>query len=521
MAISGALGGIAERSVSEIFGFGIGTALSNSLQPESVQLAQEAWAVNPALVTEPATLARLYILERIALDAAISEAKQSGINDERFAHIVNASKSLPGTGELLELHRRAILDGDAARTALSRLGLDDRYLEQYLELAKVLLSPADLAMARQQTFITADEHYRRSALQGVDKEDAEILYLMSGLPYGAGEALELWRRNEITEDRVRQALHEGHLKNEFVDDYLKLRFQPLSASVAAEALVRQRIPQDQAISIAAQNGINSDDFLLWSDMLGRPIATGQALQLARRGEFTFTQFKEAVARSDVRTEYADDLWKLRRVIPPLFQIIRLLAGGSITPELATRYVTEQGYDAELAAAIVHAGAAHKTQKTRDLTAIQVDAIYESGIENKDWATQHLIALGYDNDEAQWHLELLDSRRLLAALQAAVNTIHRTYVGHKIDRLTASNELDQLGIRVEVRDDLLETWTHERESNVARLTNAQIGRALKMDLISRDDAIARWQQNGYDAADAEILAGLAKHPGAGTNPTASG
>lgn len=515
------LSGLAGRFGGEALGFGTGTALARSLEPEATELAQASYALNPILVLDPGTLARLVLLERMQLGEASGEATASGINGERLQHIIDSLKQVLPTGETLELFRRGEISEDEARTALHRLGFDERYVNDYLKLTRVLLSPNDLAMARQQGFIDAAQARERSALQGVDAADSELLFELSGLPPGAEQMIELWRRGEVTEERVRQSLIEGHIKIKYADDVLKLRYQPLSASVAAEALIRQRIPEAEAVAIAEKNGIKRDDFLLWSNMLGRPIATGQALTLARRGEFTFEQFKEAVARSDVRTEYADDLWKLKRVIPPLFQIVRLLQNGSITAELATRYVIEEGYDKELAAAIVHAGNAHKTQRTRDLTAAQVDAIYESGLESQEWAIKQLTQLGYDESEAQWHVELLDARRLLAALQAALNTIHRTYAGHKIDRLTASNELDLLGVRTSVRDDLLETWTHEREANVARLTNAQIGRALKQDIITPDDAIARWIENGYSEDDANVLAALAKHPRTGTNPTGSG
>lgn len=517
--IGGILGGLGERSLSEIFGFGIGTALGNALQPESTGLAQEAWGLNPTLVLDAQTLAILVRLGLLTIDQAEDDAKQTGINRERLAQLVQGSYIPPGSGELLELYRRGELSIEETRTALMYGGMDGRYVDEYLRLQKVLLSPADAAMARQQGFLTADEATARSALQGVDAEDADILFKMSGLPPGAEQMIDLWRRGEVDEARVRQSLIEGHIKIDYADDVLKLRYQPLSASVAAEALIRQRMTEEQAVAIADKNGISRDDFLMWSNMMGRPIATGQALQLARRGQFTYPQFVDAVARSDVRTEFAPDLWNLRRVIPPLFQVNRLVSSGSITDELATQYIIEDGYDKELAAAIVHSGSAHKTAGTRHLAATQIDALYESGLESHDWALQHLMSLGYSQDEATWHLELLDSRRLLSALQAELNTIHRTYVGHKIDKLTASNELDTLGMRSSVRDDLLDTWTFEREANVTRLTNAQIGRAVKLGIIDAATGIARWMENGYSQEDADVLAALAAHPqGAQPSPT---
>lgn len=229
------------------------------------------------------------------------------------------------------------------------------------------------------------------------------------------------------------------------------------------------------------------------------------------------QFREVVARSDVRTEYTDDILKLRRVIPPLFQISRLVQSGAMTDELAIQYVTEEGYDVALAHGIVDAAHKGKTATTRHLAASQIDQLYESGIETKQWALDALTNLGYAQDEAEWHLELLDAQRLLAALRAHLNRIHTLYVSHKITSDAASMDLDSLGIAHNVRDDLLDQWTHEREQNVAVLTNAQIGRALKLNIIDAPTAIAKWMQNGYSQDDANILSAMANHPQSGTTP----
>lgn len=519
MALPTSLAGLAERAGSEAVGFGVGTALGRALDPEAALLAQEAYALTPTLVIDPATVALLVRLGRLDEGVAQGEVAQSGFNAERLRHLIDATKVPPDVSSLLEMVRRGTLDPAAFKDGLVRSGLDERYVDQVTDLVRVHLSAADAAMARQQGFIDESKARAIAAVQGFDAEDADLMYELSGLPPGIGEAMDLLRRGKIDEARFAQIVREGHTKTKYTDDLLALRYQPLSASVAAEALIRQRISESEAVRIADANGIQRDDFLLWSNMLGRPIATGQALTLARRGEFTFDQFKEAVARSDVRTEYADDLWKLRRVIPPLFQIIRLLGSGSITPELATKYVLEQGYDKDLAQAIVEGGQKTKTKHTRDLSATMIDQLYESGLETREWAISALEALGYDPSESEWHLMLLDARRLLAALQANLNLIHRMYVGHKYDRDVAANNLDAMGVDPQVRNSLIETWTHERDANVIRLSNAQIGQALKHGIITTDDAVSRWIANGYPEADAQILAQIAGKAPTGASPTA--
>lgn len=500
---------IATGALEQIIGYGVGGAAQPVVEWVFRPVAYEVNRLNPNLILDPATLAVAQVRQHGKGVDYTGEASESGINSARYAALLETIWTPPSTGEAIALYQRGKLDPGALKEALIRGGMHPDYVDQYVELARVLLSPQDAAMARQQGFLTDVQARQVSALQGVEAADADLLFELSGLPPGAEQMIELWRRGEVDESRVRQSLIEGHIKLKYADDVLKLRYTPLSASIAAEALIRQRMPQEKAIQIADQNGIRREDFLLWSDMLGRPIAPGQALTLARRGEFTFDQFKEAVARSDVRTEYADDLWKLRRVIPPLFQISRLLAAGSIPHDLGVKYITEEGYDVELAHAIADAAGKAKTSKTRDLAAGQIDALYESGLETKEWAVSALVGLGYEADEAEWHLELLDARRLLAALQSRLNRIHTLYISHKIDHNAAADDLVSLGISDEARGLLLETWDEERTANVSVLTNSQIGQALKHAGMPRPDAVMRWMQNGYSEDDANWLADIAE------------
>lgn len=507
------------RTIEEAAAFAIGGATAPAILWIVRPIAQRLNAENPNEILQPNDLATAEIRRYGKGWSGAGEAAKSAIDNTNYGILLDALRSPPSSGEVLELARRKVITPEQLKIALARGGIDPEWLDEYLDLMRVHMSAQDLAMARQQGFISDGEAQTRSALQGVDAADADLLFQLSGLPPGAEQMIELWRRGEVDEARVRQSLIEGHIKIKYADDVLKLRYTPLSASIAAEALIRQRISEPEAIAIAEKNGIRPDDFLLWSNMLGRPIATGQALQLARRGEFTFEQFKEAVARSDVRTEYADDLWKLRRVIPPLFQVSRLLAAGSIPRSLGVKYIQEDGYDPELANAIADAAGKAKTHKTRDLAATQIDALYESGLESRQWAIDALIGLGYEQNEAEWHLELLEAKRLLAALQSDLSVIHRSYVSHKIDEEQAQTELDRLQMRNESRDLLLQTWTNEREANVARLTNAQIGMALKHAGMTRDEAITRWIGNGYPADDAAWLADIAqKTPHNAVTPT---
>jgi hypothetical protein len=504
MALPGAVEGLVGRSVSEIFGFGVGTALSNALQPESVQLAQESWGATPLLVLPADILAQLVRLGIIDLDTAEDDAKQTGINRERLERMVKSLYQVPGSSEILELARRGELPADDARQALLFGGMDPRYVDEFLGLQTVLLSPEVLAMARQQSFVTEAEQKRRSALQGVDAEDAELLFDVSGEPPGAEFMIELLRRGKVDEARVRQAIVEGRIKLKYVDDVLASQEVPLSPSIAAEAVVRQRhLPKDPHYYARAA-GLTPEDFDAWVEMIGRPMAMGYGLTLARRGEFTFAQFKDIIARSDVRTEFAEDLWKLRRVIPPLFQLTRLHDGGKISDELFGKLLADLGYDQELVAALAHAGKSGQTAKTHHLTATQIDELYQSGLETEAWALEQLKTLGYDHDSATWHLSILWAQMLTQAKRAAVNRVHNLYVAWKIDDAAMQADLDAIGIAVGAKEAFIESWTHERVENTPTLTTAEVRQGFHYKRFTYDEAFARLRSLGHSDEDSLTL-----------------
>lgn len=512
-------GKTAAQTVSGTVSYAAGSAAAAALAPEVQPLANESWKLNPSVPLSPADLAEMVVQSIMEEAEAADEASESGTNGPRFHRLVRLMGNPPGPQETLALWDRGVFTEDDVNLALAQSRLKPEWIERYKALSRELLSAQTLAEMVVQGIIPEDVAIAAARKVSIEPADFRLMVLLAGSPPGPLESLEMWNRDIMTEDDVNHALAQSRLKPEWIAQFKRLREQVLSPAVAADLVLKQRIPFAQGMEIARKNGMTETDFRLLADVNGRPIGIGQALQLARRAKMTRAAFGEVVARSDVRTEYTDDLWELRNVIPRMGTVTRLVTTGELTVDKAIYLLMASGYDHEIAAGMVNAAKKGKTAHTRDLSASMIDTLYESGLETQQWAMEALTALGYDEDEASMHLMLLDARRLLNALNANLTLIHRMYVGHKYDRDTATNNLDAMEIDPEVRNQLLETWTHEREANVTRLTNAQIGSALKKGIIPRDDAIARWIANGYPASDAEILAGIAGAGGHPASPTA--
>jgi hypothetical protein len=68
-------------------------------------------------------------------------------------------------------------------------------------------------------------------------------------------------------------------------------------------------------------------------------------------------------------------------------------------------------------------------------------------------------------------------------------------------------LDAIGMPATQREYLLRLWVLEESANVRTLTEAQVIKALKDQLISVEDAAGRLVAMGYSETDVSILLGM--------------
>lgn len=499
-------------TLRQILGYAIGGAISPAIEISVQGIMNDLWAADPNLPLDPATAALAVIRNPgNGLDAG-AEAGLTGINPQRLGWIKDSLLTPPDVGELLQLLQRDFLTAGDVTTQLERGGVFPEHAALIPNLATQLLSAADAAMARQQQFIDQPAQYAAAKAVGVDNATAELMFELAGLPPGLGEGLELLRRGLIDETRLAQYVAEGHTKTKYTADILALRYVPLSAAIAAEGVMRQRMTAADGAALAAKSGIDGPSFTQWVDIIGRPPGIMEALTLVNRGVFTDAQFAEVVARSDVRTEYTPFLRNLAIHYPSLFQITHAITAGTVTDALATSTMQAEGYPAEWIASVIGAGHATKTAKHKDIALSVIETLYDAGLENEPTALAAIETLGYDASEAAELLQLHDARRYVAELVRTVNGIRAKFVGHVVNATQAKVLLDGLGLNAATAARLFALWQTEATANVRTLTPAQVGQALKYNIIDQATAVARWETLGYSATDATILSDIvAKGP----------
>jgi hypothetical protein len=454
-------------ALSGIAGFAGGTALGPVLSPVVQLIRNDVNAQYPYVPPSPGTLAEGVAQGQVDRDQAAAWAAMHGIGEKAFAALVEIANVGPGSGHAFDLWRRGIIDEPGFRRALKRLGLEQEWIDDMVELHDELLSPAELANARQQGFIGQNRQYEEAAMQGVTSERAELQFLMAGLPPGVETGLQMLRRGIIDEAAFAQLVREGHTKTKYTDELLELERQLLNPST----LVRRRLKgyDDPATFHERMKawGYTAGDAEDWWEADGRPAAMGQLWTAAARGvdgpegrPMDEGQFRQAIRESDVKDKYGPMLWKLRFLYPSLFQLSRLVTANTVTADTAAEWATKGRYAPEVVAALKDA-----------------------------WAKSAPSGA--------------DSHVTKASNQLWTAT-HKAYVDDWIDDAAATAALTTIGVDQDAQPAVLERWLAERELERRSLSPAQIKKAYTGGQWTQAQALERLQELGYTAGDALTL-----------------
>lgn len=461
------LADLGKNTIEFAVGFALGHALGPALEPLAVSIAQEAFAADPSRAV-PFAAAAIVAAEGLQTDGwAEAEAQAQGIASGKMASMIEAARTAPATGELMQMLRRSIISEGDFSAGLRKARLQPKWDAHLLALREVLLSPADLAMMRQQGFVTPEQQYAESALQGVTQARADLLYEISGLPPGAVEAMQLFNRGVIGRDVFDQMIREGHTKTKYTDEMFALRRRLLDPHQYAELRLRGWIDVPTRDAGAALSGMEAADVALLEKMLGRPegvhaVTTG----LARGGKFggeyegVPSPYAEALRESNVRPEWGNLAYANRYTLPSAFVIRALLKDGVLTAAEAEQIFLESGWPPALAKLVAEHGA------TSTATAKHP---FVTKAEGQLWATIHKSYVAGESDDGE-------AQAALAALQVP-DADHGT---------------------------ILALWQHEREIVRRTLTPTQLKKAWKDAKLTRDETVGRLERLGYNSADANLF-----------------
>lgn len=506
------------NTVSVAAGTAAGTATAAALAPVLQEEVNTVWNAFPNRPVSPGSLASGVAQGQVDPAKAKAEARLSGFSGDAFDTMVNIANTGPPLGEAMQAYRRGLLSDTEFKTALHRAGIELQWFAALSGLHDVLLTPAELANARQQGFLTDDQARAEALLQGVTASRADVQFDLAGLPPGAAEAASLYNRGLIDSDGFAQMIREGHTKSKYVDVLDRARVAVLTATEAAAARLRTWITADESYAIGAQTGHSREQMDLLFLNRGRPASPTQMWKgWARKstspsgsGVVTYDDHAKAIAISDIRPEYAEMLWQNRFNYPPLFQLNRLVASHAITPETAAEWAAFNLEAPDVIAALLDFWK-RPSASAKEATAANLRAEYEGLFIDRATLVDALVQLGYQQADADTLADLGDAGRVKTYRDRVVTAIYKAYLAHQLTEAQARVALGDDGIDPAAIASLLELWTREQTLTRHELTQAQIVAAYKRAVLPFQTALTELAGRGLSDADARVLLGIASTP----------
>lgn len=494
------------------FGLGwvVGSLMWQLLQPLLLPVEHAVNAHTTNQLYDPATAAQLAARGIISTEQGQSESSGNGLDVPHFDGLLEAARTYPALGEALRLlNLRAIGEADVQKF-LTHEGIPEQYHAAVLELRRLLLSPADLALANLRGFLedgTAREYAQQLGLTG---DDFDVLLANTGEPPGTMQMLEAYRRGIIDQPRLDRGIRQSRVRDEWIDVIHRLRYQPMSPADAIRAYVQGHLSEEAARNKAQEGGLAPEDFTPLYETYGNPISVGEALQLLNRGQMSQAQVEQAIRESRFKDKYIPFVLELRRRLIPFRTINTIMSHGVWTKSQGVHYLMQLGYTEADASALIATATSAKTSAIKSITEAQVLQLYESKAITRQQADELLRNIGYDATEAAYVMDALEARATLAEQNKAIAAVRAAYMAKRIDEREASNQLDALNVLAQHRDQLLKDWQLERKAEVKILTPAQWASAAYYGLVTYDYAVKRIEDYGYSPEDAKLVADIRLH-----------
>lgn len=155
---------------------------------------------------------------------AAADAELQGVNRTDFQTMVDTTGNPPGPETLLDWRRRGIIDDAALDQGIREGFTKTKYIDEYREALRRILSPAEYAGLAIRGWITEPEMIAGGALSGISADDMRLMYLNRGRPATTRQIHIGWARGgrapslgNTEEEVFRKAVAQSNVRTEYAD----------------------------------------------------------------------------------------------------------------------------------------------------------------------------------------------------------------------------------------------------------------------------------------------------------------
>lgn len=483
---------------------GILSSVALILNNELFPAVYAAIASNPHSVPDQQTVAQMGAGRVIDANAALHAIAQNGYDSGWGEAMIQSELQFPSPSDSLDMLRRGLISDADFVINCQRNGIPDGMIQAYISSRNLPVSPADAALAVLRTNISLAQAEAISAESGIDPASLQILIGNTGEPLGLEQLLEAKRRGFIDDATLVRGILQSRVRDEWIPTAEKLAYSPISVADAVNAVVQNQLAFADGDSISQQNGLEPGNFQTLVNTAGEPLARGEMFELYNRGLVTKDQVIQAERESRLKNKYNDVAFNLHERLLEPRMLSSAVEFGSITQQEAIAQAEAYGYSAELAKVLIGEGTSRKLATYKNEVVASIRTMYEDGAIDNATASNAIMALGLNAEEASFILESSDMKRATKQVGQVISAIRGKYLSRHIDDQEASSLLSTAGVPTAQVAYLMSEWGLERTAYTRQLTEAQIVKAVKLQLLTADDGAKRLVDMGYTSDDAALL-----------------
>jgi hypothetical protein len=505
---------------------GLLSAIAMIMNNELFPLVYDAIATNPHLIPDQGTLATMAAQGIRSVGEAEDGIARNGYDTGWAGSMIESERQYPGLPDALDMRRRGLIDDSTLRLYLERGGTPPDQIDAVVGLLANPLSPADAALAVLRGIISQDQANSIAAAWGVSADDLNVLVGNTGEPPGLMQLLEMFRRKFIDQPTLERGIRQSRVRDEWIPAVEQLRYAPMSIADAVNAVVQNYFTQAQAADIAEQNGLLPGQINTLIDVAGEPLSRGEMQQLYDRGLVSEDQVIQASRESRLKNKYNDLAFALHVKLLEPRMLSEAVQYGAITNADAVSIAQQHGYSAKDAATLVNLGTSRKLQTYKAKVIASLETMYEDGAIDSAPALDAMTGLGLTTDEANFVLEAADMKRSIKTMEQVISAVRSKYLSRHIVDSDVTGLLTTAGVPQPQIAYLLANWQIELQAVTRTLTEAQIVKAVKINLIpatpsdaaawlaaipaaqrpvvAPEDGETRLMNLGYSQEDADLL-----------------
>lgn len=366
-----------------------------------------------------------------------------------------------------------------------------------------------LLAARLQGTLSADEAHTQASYQGYAVDNVEAAFLSQFRPPAAEVLLTMQRRGIDIPGGLADGLGRLGVDALYVPGITALLKGPPSSEQAILGVVQNHLDEASARAILNENGIDEKYYPWLYENAGRPPGPQEMLGAWNRGVAGVDQstVEQSIREGDIKNKYISVLVGLREHLLPQKTIVAGVHQGVIPDDRALAKLKQLGISDENAGYLIAEGHNNKVATHKNVSVSQIETAYEDGSITRAAAQSMLVALNYLAADADFVLNLVDVKWQQTLHTATVARVKSLYLAHKIERTTASSDLDAAGVTAAHRDLYLQQWDLVRGTPTKTLTESQIANAYKRLIISQAQFRARLTALGYATDDVDLIVQL--------------